>query len=146
MFVEEKDYSNIMLNSATNINMNNDSSTLDGSFLTNISSTKDEEKPQKTKKTIYWKENIQQTFKKPSYQKQLKNIYEKNIGIDDISINEISSDSYFSILWTPSKTSQPINVNESLKFVDNLNFTSFVVAYQFRNQKIKNSASQLRSA
>ena len=140
VFVEEKDYSNIMLNSATNINMNNDSSTLDGSFLTNISSTKDEEKPQKTKKTIYWKENIQQTFKKPSYQKQLKNIYEKNIGIDDISINEISSDSYFSILWTPSKTSQPINVNESLKFVDNLNFTSFVVAYQFRNQKIKNSA------
>lgn len=140
VFVEEKDYSNILLNSATNINMNNDSSTLDGSFLTNISSTKDEEKPQKTKKTIYWKENIQQTFKKPSYQKQLKNIYEKNIGIDDISINEISSDSYFSILWTPSKTSQPINVNESLKFVDNLNFTSFVVAYQFRNQKIKNSA------
>lgn len=140
VFVEEKDYSNIMLNSATNINMNNDSSTLDGSFLTNISSTKDEEKPQKTKKTIYWKENMQQTFKKPSYQKQLKNIYEKNIGIDDISINEISSDSYFSILWTPSKTSQPINVNESLKFVDNLNFTSFVVAYQFRNQKIKNSA------
>ena len=140
VFVEEKDYSNIMLNSATNINMNNDSSTLDGSFLTNISSTKDEEKPQKTKKTIYWKENIQQTFKKPSYQKQLKNIYEKNIGIDDISINEISSDSYFSILWTPSKMSQPINVNESLKFVDNLNFTSSVVAYQFRNQKIKNSA------
>ena len=145
IYIEEIDNHHSMLNSNANFNVNNDSSTLDGSFLTSLSSTKDEDsRTNKTKKMIYWKELIAQSYKKPSYQSQLKHIYEKNIGIEDLSLSEISSDSYFSVLWTPSKTSQPKNVSKNLQFVENKNFTSFLVFYHMRSAKIKNSAHFLR--
>lgn len=131
------------INTNNGNNNGNDTSTLDGSFITSISSQQEEKNNLLINyflnKKIIFKEQIRESYNVSSYNSQLNSFIKSNPEIEDITLNDITSDSYFSIIWTPTKTPQPMDRN-GMKFLENGNLSSFEVFYKFRSIKISNSA------
>ena len=132
-------------NTASTNNNPNDSSTLDGSFRTSISSSQQDEKTImncincfNTKKIVF-KEQVKENYNVKSFMEQVKYIEKTNSEIDELTLNDIYTDSYFSIVWTPLKTAQPKDL-KGMKFVESGNCSSFEIFYRFRGNKLSNTA------
>ena len=55
----------------------------------------------KTQNLFFFKENNTNIFEIPSYYQQLQSFLENNIEINDITLNEVTDNSYFSLIWIP---------------------------------------------
>ena len=128
-------------NATTTITTNNDtSSTLDGSFINSISSNQDDNN-NKTHKIIY-KEQIKEIYYTSSYSNQIHSLIKEFTELDELTIGDISSESYFSLIWTPMKTPQP--QMKGMKFIECENYSSIEVFYKFKNDKIIESAHYMK--
>ena len=109
------------LNNNTSFTSNN--TTLDGSFLSNKSSF--------IKKTdIFFRENVKEIYNMKCYNEQIRNIKKNYSEIEELELNDIGYDSYFSIIWTPIKSFS--NPKYNCIEYNNLNSLSFEIIYKFK--------------
>ena len=135
-------YINVNYNNINNINNNNNinnfysnnNSTLDGSF--NSNSKEDKSFYNNNNKKIYFHEFNSEIFKLKSFNEQLLNLLKIYPEIEDLELNDINNDSYFSILWTPVIIDQ----NKYNEKIGNINFEVF---YTFKSNYSKNSAHHM---
>jgi hypothetical protein len=120
-------YINILHNSSSNSNNN---STLDGSFLSKSSEDK-ENKNNRIKNNIFFKESVKEIYNMANYTEQYKKIQKNFPEIEELELGEINNDSYFSLIWTPIKTFQNKNF-DCIEF-DNMNNISFEIFYKFKS-------------
>jgi len=136
-------------------NLMNDNSTLDGSFFSNASAQEDNpinfnlnlttsstirgdrdlHSFQRAKNVINVHED-KPLHHKPCISVKLEEIAKSNQDFEDLTLGDVSEDSWFSILWTPSKSSFS-GYKNSINYSNNI---SFLVFYKFRNKVITNSA------
>ena len=120
-------YINILHNSSSNSNNN---STLDGSFLSKSSEDK-ENKNNRIKNNIFFKESVKEIYNMANYTEQYKKIQKNFPEIEELELGEINNDSYFSLIWSPIKSFQNKNFN-CIEF-DNMNNISFEIFYKFKS-------------
>ena len=108
-------------NNNTSITSNN--TTLDGSFLSNKLSSLQ-------KQVINFKEEKKEIYNMKCYNEQLRKLKKDYSEIEELELNDIGYDSYFSLIWTPIKSySNPkYNCIEYNKF----NSFSFEIFYKFK--------------
>ena len=130
-------------NATTTITTNNDtSSTLDESFINSISSNQDDNNNNNKTHKIIYKEQIKEIYYTSSYSNQIQSLMKEFTELDELTIGDISSESYFSLIWTPMKTPQP--QMKGMKFIECENYSSIEVFYKFKNDKIIESAHYMK--
>jgi hypothetical protein len=115
-------YLNLSNNNTSTLSNN---TTLDGSFLSK--SSKNTEDKLLNSNTIFFKENIKEIYNMPNFIEQIRKI---DSEIEELELNDISDDSYFSLIWTPVKSFS----NKAFNCVEfeNMNSISFEVFYKFK--------------
>lgn len=128
-----------------NTNGNNDSSTLDGSFITSISSIAEEKCPiskanyNSNNRAIRYKERIAELYRIKSYSIQIQQLLNEHSETEEMTLGEISSDSWFSLIWRPIKSPQMKSSTPGMQFVESTNFSAFEVFYHFRSYTLSNT-------
>lgn len=119
-------------------NFQNESSTVDESLLT-YSNSLNEDFNSPWNKTIFYIETAQELFNTKTYNEQLKLFYRNYPHCSELSLEDISPSSWFSITWSPTKTFQSKGFYEDTETNWNQS-SSFKVFYQFRGSSISNTA------
>ena len=108
-------------NNNTSITSNN--TTLDGSFLSNKLSSLQ-------KQVINFKEEKKEIYNMKCYNEQLRKLKKDYSEIEELELNDIGYDSYFSLIWTPIKSYS--NPKYNCIEYNNFNSFSFEIFYKFK--------------
>ena len=126
-------------NSNDNIKSTNlDTSTLDNSSITSNSSIPDEKNNYNPniKSHLFFKEQIQEIYNMKTYKEQLNTFYHNNSELDELTLGDISSESYFSLIWnyikTPQNSLSAASIKSGITYVECENYSSIEVFYKFK--------------
>jgi hypothetical protein len=107
---------------------------LNGSFQTNVS----DNLSNGNVKTIVYKEKNNELYNMGHFTQQLRDFVKSEPEIKNLTLDDVSKESWFSIIWSPIQTFQPKPKEGDYDFIGEQVFPIFKVFYQFRQDAILN--------
>ena len=123
-----------------------DTLSLDGSFQTNVSESallNQSNISNSHIRTLNYKEPATEIYNMKNLSQQLRDIIKSEPEINNIILDDLSKDSWFSLIWSPSPTFQPKNAKEGAVFEKGANYPIFKVFYQFRQGQLSNKGKYI---
>ena len=114
---------------------------LNGSFQTNVSESallNQSNLSSSNLRTIYYKEQSNEIYNVKNLNQQLRDIIKSEPDLENLILDDLVKESWFSIIWTPSQTFQPQQIKEGVTFEKGGSFPIFKVFYQFKQGQISN--------
>lgn len=114
---------------------------LNGSFQTNVSESallNQSNLSSSNLRTIYYKEQSNEIYNIKNLNQQLRDIIKNEPDLENLILDDLGKESWFSIIWTPSQTFQPQKIKEGVTFEKGGNFPIFKVFYQFKQGPASN--------
>ncbi len=112
------------------LNFNNSLSTKSSSNSFNLN---DKYYEIKTKNMFFFKENHFNIYEIPSYSEQIKNFLENNPEAYNITLNDVSENSYFSLIWIPFNFFYSKTILPSGSKLEKKQLPIFQVFYKFKS-------------
>ena len=134
LIIQEKEVNNNNVTNNVNLKIYSDSMSLNGSFQTNVS----DNLSNGNVKTIVYKEKNNELYNMGHFTQQLRDFVKSEPEIKNLTLDDVSKESWFSIIWSPIQTFQPKPKEGDYDFIGEQVFPIFKVFYQFRQDAILN--------